>query len=74
MATAELKPETVTGVSLSVVELSPSSPSEFRPQHFASPELKSAQDVQPLAEIATAELMPETVTGVELLINVLLPS
>src|SRR2546427_654717 len=68
-------PTTSTGVEVSVVVPSPSSPSPLFPQHFAPPPTVRAQVWEAPATIAVApEARPETLTGVDLNLVVPFPS
>src|SRR5437588_11567137 len=53
-ATPEVRPETSTGVVLSVVVPFPSWPQSLNPQHFAPPPVVTAQACKVPAEIAVA--------------------
>jgi hypothetical protein len=72
-------PDTATGVELFVVELLPSCPEEFQPQHFTVPSAIKAQELSnptlTLTAVEEPELasIPETDTGTELLVVELLP-
>src|SRR3954451_898546 len=64
MAVAPLRLTTSTGTRLLAVELLPSWPKEFSPQHLTLPPLVSAQVCRPLAAIAMTPLLnPLTSTG-----------
>jgi hypothetical protein len=71
---AVVMPMTATGVELSVVVPSPSSPKALRPQQLTEPPVRRAHVSLPPAEIAVAVVMPLTATGVELFVVVPLPS
>jgi hypothetical protein len=76
LATPEVCPDTSTGTPLFVVELLPSSPIQLlRPQHFAPPDVVTAQvELLPAEILATPAASPDTATGTLLFVVELLPS
>ena len=74
-ATPDVRPETSTGMLLSVVLPSPSWPPQLPPQHLAPPEDVKAQVwLSPAVIDATPDVRPETSTGVLLFVVVPSPS
>src|SRR5690349_10141387 len=74
MLVAVVMPDTVTGVEELVVELFPSWPEKFRPQHLTVESLKRAQEWSLPVATLVAVAMPETVTKLVELIVVPFPS
>ena len=74
MATAPVRPDTVTGVVELVVVPSPSCPKSLPPQQRAVPSASSAHVCIHPAVMATAPVRPDTTTGVVELVAVPSPS